>query len=410
MAKAEQHEKSESTGWVLLYLRAGEDVSIIRNLLAGMAAEGVVCADLQDLCRRMVREDVDAILLTESALADGALPILAEVLHRQPHWSDLPVLFVTGGGLESPLAVQAMRELPNVLILDRPVRIATLTSALQMALRIRNKQRQVRDLMDERQRREQVLRERMKELACLYAVSRDMQKDPSLDELCRRAVGHLVSAMRFPELAVAVIELNDRRFTSGNHAEGLSHGFQAEIRVEGEVLGHLRVYYAQERPFLIPEEQNLLNGVAETFSTWLERQRAEEAAAGERGAVASLSRKQRRDRLAEGRGWTARFPESELRKALQRALEDWKGKTDFELWLREVAEEFRRNDLAMLASGGPKEVMERAATPDGSETWWLNNKFVFRSSSGRRYVGGLGVDITERRAGGRGVARERATG
>jgi PAS domain S-box-containing protein len=77
-------------------------------------------------------------------------------------------------------------------------------------------------------------------------------------------------------------------------------------------------------------------------------------------------------------------------------LEDWKGKTDFELWPREVAEEFRRNDLAILASGGPKEVIERAATPDGSETWWLNNKFVFRSSSGRRYVGGLGVDITKR--------------
>ena len=50
-----------------------------------------------------------------------------------------------------------------------------------------------------------------------------------------------------------------------------------QIRVEGEVLGHLRVYYAQERPFIIPEEQNLVNGVAEALSTWLERKRAEEA-------------------------------------------------------------------------------------------------------------------------------------
>jgi PAS domain S-box-containing protein len=46
---------------------------------------------------------------------------------------------------------------------------------------------------------EQALRERMKELACLYAVSRDMQEELSLDELCRRAVEHLLPAMQFPE-------------------------------------------------------------------------------------------------------------------------------------------------------------------------------------------------------------------
>jgi len=129
----------------------------------------------------------------------------------------------------------------------------------------------------QRKQAEQALRERMKELACLYAVSRDMQEELSLDELCRRAVEHLVPAMQFPEGTVAAIELNGKRFTSENYTEGLSHGLHAQIRVEGEVLGHLRVYYAQERPFSIPEEQNLVNGVAEAFSMWLERNRAEEA-------------------------------------------------------------------------------------------------------------------------------------
>jgi PAS domain S-box-containing protein len=128
-----------------------------------------------------------------------------------------------------------------------------------------------------RKQAEQALRERMKELACLYAVSRDMQEDLSIDELCRRAVEHLVSAMQFPEITVAVIELNGKRFTSENYAEGLSHGLHTQIRVEGEVLGHLTVYYAQERPFIIPEEQNLVNGVAEALSTWLEHKQAEEA-------------------------------------------------------------------------------------------------------------------------------------
>jgi hypothetical protein len=117
----------------------------------------------------------------------------------------------------------------------------------------------------------------MKELRCLYAVDRDIQEDLSIDELCRRAVEHLVSTMRFPEITVAVIELNGKRFTSENYAEGLSHALHAEIRVEGEVLGHLRVYYAQEKPFILPEEQNLVDGVAEALSMWLERERVEEA-------------------------------------------------------------------------------------------------------------------------------------
>jgi PAS domain S-box-containing protein len=157
MTKADELQKGKSTGRVLLYMRAGEDVSIIRNMLAGMAAEGVVCTDIEDLCRRLTQEDVNALFLTEQALSSGALSALAEALRNQPRWSDLPVLFVTSGGLESPLAVRAMQELPNVLVLDRPVRTATLGGALQMALRMRAKQRQVRDLLDERRQAEEAL-------------------------------------------------------------------------------------------------------------------------------------------------------------------------------------------------------------------------------------------------------------
>ena len=517
MAKAEESKKDKSAHHVLLYVQTAEDVSILQDILAGIGAEGVVCTDLGDL-RRQTAQDTDAVLLTEQSIVDGALPVLAEALESQPEWSDLPVLFVAAGGAESPLAVQAMQELRNVVVLDRPVRIATLAGVLRMASRVRGKQRQVRDLLEERQRRElnlhelkdraeglawvnewlarfpcenpdpvlrvsadsvmlyhnpgaeglcrwwgchdgqrvppdmqeiisaalasnkvmqhevsfdsrtywltispfvadgyvniygrniterkqaeealreselryhrlfaddltgdflctpegqvlicnpafarifgffsveeavgtsmlelyvdprerqplletlrqqgkieafgasrkrrdgqpihivenlvgyfndrgelfevqgyvvddterrraeEALRERMKELGCLYAVSRDIQEDLSTDELCRRAVEHLVPAMQFPEVAVPVIELKGKRFTSKNYAEGLSHGLHARIRVEGEVLGHLRVYYAEEKPFLIPEEQNLVNGVAEALSTWLERNQAE---------------------------------------------------------------------------------------------------------------------------------------
>ncbi len=79
------------------------------------------------------------------------------------------------------------------------------------------------------------------------------------------------------------------------------------------------------------------------------------------------------------------------------SLEDWKGKTDFDLWPREIAEEFRRNDLAVLATDKPLEVIETTVDRNGNKTWWLNHKFSFRNSEGERFVGGLGVDITERK-------------
>lgn len=77
--------------------------------------------------------------------------------------------------------------------------------------------------------------------------------------------------------------------------------------------------------------------------------------------------------------------------------ESWGGKTDYELWPRDVAEQFRRSDVAVLTSGNPTEVVEAARDRYGTVSWWLNCKFAYADEAGRRYVGGLGVDITQRR-------------
>lgn len=74
--------------------------------------------------------------------------------------------------------------------------------------------------------------------------------------------------------------------------------------------------------------------------------------------------------------------------------EEWIGKTDFEIWPREIAEYFMCNDLAVLENGQTIEVEEKAVNPDGTISWWLNHKFVFEDSAGNRFVRGLGVDIT----------------
>ncbi len=90
-----------------------------------------------------------------------------------------------------------------------------------------------------------------------------------------------------------------------------------------------------------------------------------------------------------------------LNRALQHRFydgsRDWYGKTDFELWPPEMAGRFRDRDLAVLGAEGTIDVVEEAANPDGSRSWWWNFRFPFEDSSGKRYVGGMGIEISERK-------------
>jgi len=76
---------------------------------------------------------------------------------------------------------------------------------------------------------------------------------------------------------------------------------------------------------------------------------------------------------------------------------DWLGKTHFDLWPREVAEEFWKHDQAVLTAGRTIEVTETTPNPDGGLCHWWNFKIPLHDSSGKKYIGGIGVDITERK-------------
>ncbi len=78
-------------------------------------------------------------------------------------------------------------------------------------------------------------------------------------------------------------------------------------------------------------------------------------------------------------------------------LEDTSGKTDFDLWPGETAEQFWKNDQAVLASGQAIELIEESSVPNDGHCYWWNVKFPLQDSVGRRFVGGIGIDITEHR-------------
>jgi len=76
---------------------------------------------------------------------------------------------------------------------------------------------------------------------------------------------------------------------------------------------------------------------------------------------------------------------------------EWLGKTDFDMWPPEFANQYRESDLAVLLEDKTMEVIQTCPSGAGGTTLWMVLKFPFQDASGRRFLGGMALDITERR-------------
>jgi signal transduction histidine kinase len=150
---------------ILIAAPVGRDAELMCGQLekAGMQCEAY--RDLDELCREF-EKGAGAMLFTEEALPPAAMRSLVRALEKQPAWSEVPVMILTG--LPSlDVKVRSFHELArltNVTLIDRPVRIQSLISTAQSALAARRRQYEVRDLM---QKLEDRVRERDRFLAIL---------------------------------------------------------------------------------------------------------------------------------------------------------------------------------------------------------------------------------------------------
>jgi PAS domain S-box-containing protein len=97
---------------------------------------------------------------------------------------------------------------------------------------------------------------------------------------------------------------------------------------------------------------------------------------------------------AEGRYVYVNKP---FEKVFGQKLSFLKGRTSFD-WLPPIsAADTHDDDLKVLEGGRPQECIESLPAGDGTMHHWLVFKFPTIDSAGRRYISGVGVDITERR-------------
>ena len=137
---------------VLLFLSTSRDAELAAEVLGGHGIETACCRNDAELVARL-QEGGGAVLLAEEMLGagDGVL-LLREMLRRQPRWSDLPVLLLTHNGVNSEAVLEAVSNLGNVTLMERPMRVAALVSTVRAALRARARQYQIEEHLAELER------------------------------------------------------------------------------------------------------------------------------------------------------------------------------------------------------------------------------------------------------------------
>ena len=130
----------------LILAPQGRDAQVAAGILREGAMTARICHGLNDLMRE-ITQGAGVAVLTDDAIRNADLRLLAEWIKSQPPWSDFPFVLLTehGGGLErNPTAARQMQALGNVIFLERPFHPTTLISVLHTALRGRRRQYEAR--------------------------------------------------------------------------------------------------------------------------------------------------------------------------------------------------------------------------------------------------------------------------
>ncbi|MEW5993725.1 MAG: ATP-binding protein [Candidatus Zixiibacteriota bacterium] len=128
---------------------------------------------------------------------------------------------------------------------------------------------------------QEALRERVKELTCLYGIAKLVaQPDISLEEVLGKTVELLPTGWLYPDDCCARIILDKCTYTTSGFRKP-AHSMKADIVVDGNKRGFVEVGYVWEKPQLnegpfLNEERSLIDTIAHEISVIVEQKQAED--------------------------------------------------------------------------------------------------------------------------------------
>ena len=133
----------------------------------------------------------------------------------------------------------------------------------------------------EQRRAEHIIEERVKELNCLYSISKIVEEEfIEIEELLSQSVEFLPPAWQFPEVTCARIVVDGQEYKTDNFKE-MKWKQASDIIIEKEKIGTVEIYYLEEMPEFnegpfLKEERHLIDNIAAVLGIYLEHKKKEE--------------------------------------------------------------------------------------------------------------------------------------
>jgi Nucleotidyltransferase domain len=118
-----------------------------------------------------------------------------------------------------------------------------------------------------------LLKEREKELKCLYNVNGIINENLPVDEFLMEIVKHIWGGWQYPVILKVKIQYENKIYKEDDWTE-TEWVQSADIVIDDKVFGKIEVFYTQFRKLVgdsqfLPEEQKLLNTIATNISTYI---------------------------------------------------------------------------------------------------------------------------------------------
>jgi PAS domain S-box-containing protein len=219
----------------------GQDARMAEKVLSKEGLEPRLCVDMAGVCDLIEKEEIGVLLLAEEALLPLERDRLFDSLDRQPSWSDVPIVILTGedelsGAL--PRALKGVAQKGNVTLLERPVRVTTLTTVLRSGLRARQRQLDVRAHLQRRQADEAFLREsEMRLRAAVQSAPYPLMLHASDGEILQLSEAWMDLTGYYSAPVTTTDEWAKLAFPESDEASILPRGSDALEQPEGESIG-----------------------------------------------------------------------------------------------------------------------------------------------------------------------------
>lgn len=246
------------------------------------------------------------------------------------------------------------------------------------------------------------LKERIKELNCLYEISKLTEKEGiTLQEICQRIVDIIPSAWQYPEITCAKLTIDNEEYISTNFFES-RWKLESNITVNHKKCGKLQVFYVEQKPEVdegpfIKEERDLLNAISEHFGKIIVHIRTEKKL--------QISEKRFKDISYSTGGWlwevdekgVYRYCSENVLQVLGYRYDEMLCKTPFDFMSREEAGKIGSLFADIIRQKKPIVDLENwNITKDGKAICFLSNGIPIFDNKGN-LIGYRGVDkdITE---------------